>query len=75
MPSSMRFFLICFAFLNLDWQSKGQGLIQTEVDKEKLRIAEDLISERNAEIKDLRSTVATLETQVKDFAEQVSFPF
>ena len=50
-------------------------MIQTEVDKEKLRIAEDLISERNAEIKDLRSTVATLETQVKDFAEQVSFPF
>jgi len=69
----MRFFRICIYPLTFAAQPNGKGLIPSEVDKEKLRIAEDLLSERDAEINDLRSTVAMLEAQVKGLTEQVSF--
>ena len=46
-------------------------MIPSELDKEKLRRAEDLIAKKDAEIGSLRSSLSTLKAKVENLTDQV----
>jgi predicted RNase H-like nuclease (RuvC/YqgF family) len=68
MPSSNEIELNRFPFTP---HQRDRGLIPSELDKEKLRRAEDLISKKEDEIASLRSSVSTLKTKVENLTDQV----